>query len=400
MAEFAESKNILGPEGISSTSSEVQPFAGGSLKATDALVICLLLVTIISGYSNVQAAQATKIYQVVHPPSGVAGGQTPIPVTATVYYNGTTPGYQLVVGILDAGSSPQNIVPGIVTTSTDPCLNQGEVGAVCFIKIPAASGVEHIEFQIGGIFGEKHGLGTWQLNLTSALLDGQGNLIPHSTSSTIFSIDLTGVTLSVVVPGPVVVSVDGIEQVPGPAAVGVALGPHNITVPALAQVDPTTRLRFDHWSDGTLGTVNTVTVTGNMSLEAIYVTQHSLTLVGAGENATGGGWYDNDSVAPFSTNQYQPITGPLGEMGAKSSFQGWYESSQLVTSSPNGTILMNKPHTLNAVWQIDYTVPGGIILVVVAAIVIVYLVVRQRKTKPSRRRRSQTRRRRRSSRRT
>ncbi len=370
------------------------------MKASNALIICLFLVVIISGYSNVQAVQATKIYQVVHPSSGVAGGQEPIPVTATVYYNDTTPGYQLVVGILDAGASPQSIVPGFVISSTDPCVNQGELGAVCFIKISAASGVEHIEFQIGGIFGEKHGPGMWQLNITSTLLDSQGNLVSGSTSSTIFSIDLTGVTLSVVVPGPVAVSVDGIEQTPGPAAVGVALGPHNITVPSLAQVDPTTRLRFDHWSDGTLGTIDTVTVTGNMSLEAIYVTQHLLTLVGAGENATGGGWYDADSVATFSTNQYQPITGPLGEIGAKSTFQGWYENSQLVTNSPNGTISMDKPHTLTAVWQIDYTVPGGIILVAVAAIVIAYLVVRRRKTKPSRRRRSRTRRRRRSSRRT
>jgi hypothetical protein len=343
--------------------------------------------------------QATEIYQVVHPPTGIAGSQDPIPVTATVYYNGTTPGDQLVVGILDE-ASPQNVVPGIVTISTYPCLNQGELAAVCFIKIPAASGVEHIEFQIGGIFGEKHGPGMWQLNITSALFNGQGNLIPHSSSSTIFSIELTPVTLNVVVPGPVVVSVDGVEQAPGPAAVGVALGQHNITVPSLAQVDPTTRLRFDHWSDGSVDTIRTVIVTGNVSVEAVYVTQNLLTIVGAGENATGAGWYDANTVATFSANQYQPITGPLGEVGVKSSFQGWYENNQLITNSPNGTILMDKPHTLTAVWQIDYTVPGGIMLGIIAAIVVAYLVVRRRKTKPARGRRPRTRRRKRSRRRT
>jgi hypothetical protein len=356
----------------------------------------LLLVALISLYPNVQAAQSTKIYQVVNAPAAIAGSQQPIPVTATVYYNDTTPGYGLVVVILDPRAVPQSVVPGIVTTSTDPCLNQGELAARCVIKVPAASGVERIGFQIGGIFGGERGPGMWYLNMTSILLDGKGNLVPHSMSSTIFSMNLTPVTLNVVVPGSVAVSVDGVEQAPGPSAVGVALGQHNIAVPALVQVDPTTRLRFDHWSDGTLGTVDTIVVTGNASVEATYVTQHLLTLVGAGENATGTGWYDADSVATFSTNQYQPIAGPLGEIGAKSTFQGWYENSQLVTSSPNGTISMDKPHTLTAVWQIDYTVPGGITLGIVAAIVIAYLVVRRSKTKPARRPRTRSRRHRRS----
>jgi len=350
----------------------------------------------ISLYPNVQAAQTTEIYQIVHPPGGIAGSQDPIPVAATVYYNDTTPGYQLVVGILDAGVTPQSIVPGIVTTSTDLCLNQGELGAVCVIKIPVASGVEHIEFQIGGIFGGEHGPGMWQLNITSAILDGQANLIPHSTSSTIFSIDLTPVTLNIVVPGSVAVSVDGVKQAPGPAAVGVALGQHNITVPALVQVGPTTRLRFDHWSDGSVETIHTVVVTGNVSVEAVYVTQNLLTIVGTGENAIGAGWYDADTIATFSANQYEPITGLLGAMGAKMTFQGWYENEQLITNSPNGTISMDKPHTLTGVWQADFTVPGEIMLGILAAIVIAYLAVRRRKTKPARRRRPRTRRHRRS----
>jgi hypothetical protein len=346
----------------------------------------------ISLYPSVQAAQTTKIYQVVHPPTVIAGSQDPIPVTATIYYNDTTPTYQLVVGILDSGAAPQSIVPGVVTASTDPCLNQGELGAVCVIKIPAASGVEHIEFQIGGIFGGKHGPGVWQLNITSTILDRQANVIPHSTSSTIFSIDLAPVMLNVVVPGSVAVSVDGAKQAPGPAAVGVALGQHNVTVPALVQVGPMTRLRFDHWSDGSVETIHTVIVAGNMSVEAVYVTQNLLTIVGTGPNAIGAGWYDADTIATFSANQYEPITGPLGAMGARMTFQGWYENGQLITNSPNGTISMNKPHTISGVWQADFTVPGGIMLGTVAAIVIAYLAVRRRKTKPARRLRSRSRR--------
>ena len=351
-------------------------------------------------FPGVQGAETTSIHNLAFPSATVAGSQNPIPVTTTVYYNNTAPGFQLVVAVLNAVASRQTIVPGIVTSSTDPCLNQGEVAAICVIKLSTVSGVEQIGFQIGGIFGGKRGPGAWSLNITSAILDGQGNLVSGSASSTLFTINLTPVTLTVVVPGPVAVSVDGVQQPPGPAEVGVALGENNITVPPLVQVNASTRLRFDRWSDGSVDTIQTVIVTGNASVEAVYVTQNLLTIIGAGENATGAGWYDANTVATFSTNQYQPTTGPLGEIGVKSTFQGWYENTQLITNSPNGTILMDKPHTLTAVWQIDYTVPVGITLGIIAAIVVGYLAVRRRKTKPARRRPQARRRRKRSRRRT
>ena len=370
------------------------------LKAIEILSICLFAIALVPGFPGVQAAETTSIHNLAFPSATVAGSQNPIPVTTTVYYNNTAPGFQLVVAVLNAIPSRQTIVPGIVISSTDPCLNQGEVGAVCVIKLPTVSGVEQIGFQIGGIFGGKRGPGAWVLNITSAIVDGQGNLVSGSASSTLFSIDLTPVTLTVVVPGPVAVSVDGIQQPPGPVEVGVALGENNVTVPPLVQVNASTRLRFDHWSDGSVDAIQTVIVTGNASVEAVYVTQNLLTIIGAGENATGAGWYDANTVATFSTNPYQPITGPLGEVGVKSSFQGWYENTQLITNSPNGTILMDKPHTLTAVWQIDYTIPVGITIGIIAAIVVAYLVVRRRKAKPARRRRPRARRRKRSRRRT
>ena len=366
------------------------------LKAIEILSICLFAIALVPSFPNVQATQITSIHNLVFPSARIAGSQDPIPVTTTVYYNNTAPGYQLVVAVFNAIPSKQTIVPGIVTSSTNPCLNQGEVGAFCVIKVPAASGAEQIGFQIGGIFGGERGPGAWLLNITSVILDGQGNLVSGSVSSTLFSIDLTPVTLTVVVPEPVAASVDGVQHLPGSVEVGVALGENNITVPAFAQVNSSTRLRFDHWSDGSLGTIHTVMVTGNVSIEAVYVTQNLLTIVGVGGNATGAGWYDANTVATFSANQYEPITGLLGAMGVRLTFQGWYENGLLVTNSLNGTISMDKPHTLTGVWQVDYTVPGGIILGIVAALVIAYLVLRPKKVKPARRRRPRTSRHRRS----
>ena len=362
------------------------------MKALIALLVCVLAVFLLTMNPSVAAAQTTRIYQVVHPVDSIAGSQDPIPVTATVYYNDTTPGYQLAVGILDTSTSPQSIVPGIVTSSTDPCLNQAELGAICLVNIPASSGAEHIGFQIGGIFGGRLSVGTWDLNITSALFDTHENLVPGSVSSTLFEIILTPVALNVFVPASGVVSVDGVQQPPGPATVAVALGQHNVTVPPIIQVDSMTRLRFDHWSDGSIGTTRTILVTGNTSLGANYVTQYLLTLSGAGPTATGAGWYDANTTATFSANPYETMTGPFGAIGIRLKFQGWYENRKLLAEL-SGTILMDKPYTLTAAWQVDYFIPATIILGI-TAIAITYVVMQQTKTKSAARRRRRTRRRR------
>jgi len=352
----------------------------GSLKLSMFLVVCLFAVCLASVFPAVYAAQTTTIYQVSSPSSGVAGSDNPLPVAVTVYYNNTVTGDQLVVGILDADLSPVRIAPGVVVSSTDPCVNEAGSLAVCAITVPKTSGVERINFQIGGIFGGVRGPGRWDLNVTAVLKDPQGNLIPGSMSSRSFNIDLTPVALNIDVPSNVTVSVDGVSQPPGSVSIGVALGRHTITVPQLVNVSQSTRLRFDHWSDGNTLTVRTFVVTNPATLQAIYVTQNLLTLIGVPGNATIYIWYDADSNATFSTIQSEQISGLLGALGARSSFQGWYENGQLVTNSPSGTISMDKPHTLTAQWQMDYSIPAAIILgIIIVVIIIAFLLLQRRK---------------------
>jgi hypothetical protein len=341
----------------------------------------------VSMYPAVEAAQTTQVYQVISPRNVVAGSENPILVSIIVYFNNTIAGYQLEVGILDAGLSPQRIVPGVVISSSNPCVNPPEVAALCVITARGASGVERIDFQIGGIFGGRTKPGAWDLNATSLLVDAQNNLVPGSASSKIFAISLTPVALNVTVPSPVAVSVDNVQQPPGSVAVGVSLGPHNLTVPMIVQENASTRLRFDHWSDGYSTASRSITVTNTTSLEAIFVTQNLLTLVGIQQNATVTGWYDADTNATFSANQSEPVTGWLGAIGGKLSFQGWYENGQLLTNSPTGTIAMDKRHTLTAVWQADYSLPATVILMIIAAVIVVFLVLRRRKRTSRRRRR-------------
>lgn len=362
------------------------PSVGLKLKNAHALLVCLLVTSLILAFPNVYA-QTTRIYEVVNPSHAVAGGQGPIEVTAIVFYNNTTPGNYLVTLITDQDTTPQEITPGIATSSPDSCLNPPVLAAFCVTGINTASGAEHLDFKIGGILGGKRGPGTWNLNMTTALLDPTRNLIPKTTSTVLFGIQLTPVALKVTVPAPVAVSVDGVQQPPGPALVGVALGQHNISVPALVQVDPATRLMFDHWPDGSTDTNRTIFITSDANITVTYLTQNLLTIAGPQATSIGAGWYNEGETATFSVAPTEPIAGLLGNLGGKMKFQGWYENGQLLTSSTTGTISMNRPHTITAVWQTDYYEPALILTGVVIIFALAYLMVRRRTNKPAGRRR-------------
>jgi hypothetical protein len=356
------------------------------LNKSHALLVCLLVTSLAFAFPNAYAVQTTRIYQLVHPSSTVAGGFNPIDVTATVYYNDTAPGNFLAVGILDAEMTPQKVVPGIVTSSPDPCLNQFVLTAFCVIDVKAVSGAEQLNFRIGGILRGKRGPGTWNLNVTTALFDSNNMLIPKTTSSILFGIELTPVILKVIVPAAVAVSVDGVQQPPGPAAVGVTFGEHNITVPSLVQLNPTTRLRFDHWPDGSTNMNKTVLVTGDTSFDVAYVAQNLLTITAPQTSSTGAGWYDEGTTATFSVPRTESMGGLLGILGGKLNFQGWYENGQLLTRSTTGTISMNQSHMITAVWQGDYSEPTVILVGIVIILAFVYFMARRTKAKLTRRR--------------
>ncbi len=241
-----------------------------------------------------------------------------------------------------------------------------------------------MEFKIGGILGSKPGLGTWDLNMTAFLLDSNGNLIPQSVSSIPFAIQLTPAILRVIVPANVAVSIDGVKQPPGPAQVPVVLGEHNITLPTIAQIDTTTRVRFNHWADGSTDSNRTVLITNDTSIEVVYVTQHLLTVAGPQLTSEGAGWYDEGAAATFSVPAVEPMSGPLGSLGGKLRFQGWYENGELLTDQTTGTITMSTPHTITAIWQTDYSVPAAILVGIIIILILAYLVARRRTSKRKR----------------
>ena len=350
------------------------------IRSRIALVIIVLLVSL-SFLPNVRA-QTTRIVELRHPIRVVAGGLEPFAAQAVVSYQDAKPGYSLVVDISEIDTAPQKIIPGMVTTaSPDWCVNQPVLAALCVMKIQSSSGVENLEFKIGGILGgQPRRLGTWDLNMTASLFDANNNLIVSSVSSVPFGVEMTPLTLTITVPAQVEVAIDGVMQPPGPVKIGVTAGDHNASVSAVAAVNSSTRLRFDHWSDGYTQANRTVSIWSASSYEVTYVTQYRLTLTGEQGFGSGGGWYDDGSSAKFSVPQVESMSGLLGLLGGKLTFQGWYEDGISVTSSTSGTIIMNKPHTLTAQWQSDYTMPiaVSVIILIVAASGVAYLLRRRR----------------------
>ena len=317
------------------------------------LGIFLLLAVFWLSFSAV-FAQTTSITQLTFPSRALAGSLEPISVGVTVPYHDAKPGYWLVVGITDPQLN-NTVIAGTAEASPNLCVNQPIMQAVCQVQTQSGSGVETVQFKIGGIFANiQAGPGTWNLQITAELLDANYTVLTRSDEH--FAIYLATVSLVIDVPSNVTVWVDGVATTGG--SIPIALGRHSVSIPTFVAVNETDRLHFDHWSDGVLDPNRTVYVSSNAELTAFYHTQHRLVInSAAGANASGAGWYDDGSLADFSLPQTQLPAGPLGLLGARTTFQGWFENGKLITSSPSGTIEMDHSHTITAEWVTDYTMP-------------------------------------------
>lgn len=335
-------------------------------------------------------AQTTSITQLTYPSTVIAGSLNPIPVNLSIPYNNTKLGYWLLVGIVDQQMN-NSIVPGNVLGSPYSCLDQPIAKALCKAQLSSASGVESLQFKIGGIFANVQPTpGTWNLQVISLLLDSNNTVLSRSSLS--FMIYLTPIILTLDLPGNATVRLDG--KVTRGGSIPVAIGRHTISISTLVMLNGTDRLIFDRWSDGSIQPNRTLFVSSNSKLAVVYHTQHLLIINSnvVGVNVAGAGWYDNGSFARFSVNQVQvPTGGVLDLLGAKTTFQGWFEAGKLLTSSTFGTVEMNRSHTITAQWMIDYTIPLIYALVCVGVGLGTYFVFRHQ-TGRDRRRRSKSRR--------
>lgn len=297
-------------------------------------------------------AQTTNIADVSYPKHvsfDLEHGTTdpPLFVEAAVSYSDAKPGYFLAVGVFDLGSGDPVTGSG---SAAGPCDSKY---AACVIGLTSSSRLKHVQFSLVGYRM------TMSMVIVAVLYDQARNLIYDSESDYVFTVTMTyTLALRVRVPGSVPVTVDGVPQPEGSVSLNLVPGDHAVSVPEIVQLDNTTRLKFQHWSDEVQETSRSVPLHHQTLLTAEYVTQYFLNATTLHRNSLGSGWYDEGSAASYSIQSTTvPMENVLGLLGGKWVFEGWYEQGELITKSSSGNVIMLGAHSLIARWAPDYALP-------------------------------------------
>jgi hypothetical protein len=327
------------------------------------LVLTALIIPVSSVY-----AQTTSISNLAYPANTVTSGTATVSFDLT--YSGLTSTDILAAFVYDKGTS--TYADGTASSTPNPCISTATVAelngkAVCAWILSSSSGVEHVTFNIA--FSGSH-IQTYDFTAVGGVDTTSGGIkvVYSSLSTQDFSVK-AGSTweLTITMTFPVAVSVDGSTTATNP--VELLPGTHSVSVPALVQLDNTSRLKFARWDDGSTQPNRTLNVQADTTIEATFVKQYLLNLTSPPVIAMGSGWYDEGSTAHFSVPATVPAPGVLGGFGAKLAFAGWYENGNRVSGSSDGQIAMLSAHSLTAQWTTDYTMPI-IILVGVAAVAV------------------------------
>ncbi|HMK83323.1 MAG TPA: hypothetical protein VK503_06365 [Candidatus Bathyarchaeia archaeon] len=180
-------------------------------------------------------------------------------------------------------------------------------------------------------------------------------------------------TLTLDLPSKVNGSVDKKYSVSGSSQVPLPAGTHTITLSPTVATDEKSRLRFDHWSDGSKSPNRTITLTTETTLTATYVTQYLLTIDSV-VPLKGSGWYDKGSTVTLSA--------PTSSIGSQWVFDGWYKDGIYLTNSPSPRVSIDGPHSLQARWHQDYAgliAMFALLLCLALVLILIYRVKRRKR---------------------
>ena len=347
-----------------------------------ACYVVLLTLLAISVTVDVHA-QTTSVSNLNYASSGVVGRD--ITVSFDVTYSKGNNGVYVNSWIYDKDALA--FASGAASVSSGYTCEQ-ETGqyantAFCGMNQAPSSGSFTVTFSLS-----LQSVKTYNFWAGAGIEDASYNVISDSMTNQDFSITVVNkFTLTVSVPDQVSVTLDGVPQGVGSTSSQLSPGMHVISVPDIVQLDSTSRLKFNSWSDGSTQTTKTFDLESDTYYTPTYVTQYKLTLVTSQGVAIGEDWYDEGTTAVFSVPSSVPMNGFLGTLGGKYDFQGWYEGKTLVSSSSNSSLKMNSQHTLTAIWTPNYIAPITILGIAVIAVVgLTYYLIQKKAAKPKRRR--------------
>lgn len=342
-----------------------------------AAYVLLITLLAVSMTENVRAQSASTSVSNLNYPSRVLLGRGAT-VTFTVSYTKGYNGDWLGIAIFD-NDATDYARGNAVASPTDCDSNAGTEysnSAICGISTLKDSASIDVTFDL-----RFDTVKSYSLQAAAVLLDSGINLIDASWSRKNFTISVTDkFAVQVITPISIPLTIDGVPQ--GLASSYLEMvypGSHIISVPEMVNVSSGKRLRFDHWSDGSTSSTNTVHVEDDTNYTVSYVTQYKLVLITPRGAATGADWYDEGATAEFSVPSSISMSGILGTLGGKYDFQGWYENKTLVSSSNNGSLKMTGQHSLTASWAPNYATPITILgIVVVTLIGLTFYLVRKK----------------------
>jgi len=146
----------------------------------------------------------------------------------------------------------------------------------------------------------------------------------------------------------------------------------SVTVPALVELQNSTRLIFVEWNDGITLPKRQVQMDGDMNMTAQYRIQYLLTLT---NGSTVQEWYDRGANATLSAPTSGLAPWPLSAFGVTETFQGW--RGDIDSSSPQVNITMDSPKTITADVATNYQplVIPAILAAGIAATIISFVLV-------------------------
>jgi hypothetical protein len=176
--------------------------------------------------------------------------------------------------------------------------------------------------------------------------DGEWRVVPDGARDV--TVQITDSLLITVVVGYPNVAVQFDNQtsqtgVGGDVSVNATRGEHGISVPPIIVFDDKSRAVFLQWN-GTASSSNLhLLLSRDMRLLAIYRKQYYVNVTSSRGQASGAGWYDEDSLAQFRLTPLVMLD------GGTHVFVEWTGDSS--DSAPASSVLVNGPKNIQAVWM-------------------------------------------------
>jgi M6 family metalloprotease-like protein len=134
----------------------------------------------------------------------------------------------------------------------------------------------------------------------------------------------------------------------GDFQIGVLPGNNTIQIQSAIYLNPSSRILFRQWSDGSTDNPRTIQVSSDMSLAADFDMQYLLSLEPNGGTVSGAGWYrPNTLVTVTATSPSTLVTDQ-----SRLVFLNWSGDAQ--SDSMSAVVNMTSPHTLKANWKTQY----------------------------------------------